>query len=476
MMTLTMEEGVLVVTFRFHFNTDLPHQLRVAINEKQDISLKKEAVLKNAKTECPAWDRICAIMDRLEDTISYINILELGAEEKRSAFDFYEFISCAAVVIDCIRYIGNIFDVDPNLIRRIEDTQEVFGCEYAKDGTDRKFFEYIRSLCVTHPIETNHQPEYLQGSKFHCCPFVTWSHFGGGLRHSGDLHATVYTSCGDGYGIHIPLYVNQFERYLGKWIDHIGNVIDAIHNYNEGIYDEFRRKPVKHLYEFKSIVEYLQYLQAEYSQRFGDYNSYIFEEHIRVFRITLTNPHNQALLEKYKNAIIYSLTFVHNSLQNMSQEGAENTGIVHKDPNAETELFVELTFFSNENSVFSPFSYHLQKAYNLDPRSHSSCYDKQHAKGLLEEVKDSINQFVIFKNNESDEETVVLITLAKYFDALNGKTLLNKNIPNEEQYRIQCLSEEEWEELLLIETDEEDDAKDFDWENIVVVSGEEDLM
>ena len=464
-----------MVSFRFHFDTELPHQLRVAVNEKQEISFKKEAALKKGKTAYLAWDRICAIMDRLEDTISYINSLELGTDEKRSAFDFYEFISCAAVVIDCIRYIGNIFDVAPDLIRQIENTQEVFGREYAKDGTDKSFFEYIRSLCVMHPIETTHQPEYLKGSQFHCCPFVTWSHFFGGLRKNGDLHATVYTSRGNDCDIRIPLYVNQFEKYLEKWIGHIGNIIYAIHNYNEGVYDEFRQKAVKPLCEFQNAIEYLQYLQEEYSQRFGDYSSYIFDEHIRAFGITLTNPHNQALLEKYKNAVMYSMTFVQNSLQNMSQEGAENTGIVHEDSNIETELFVELTFFNNENSTFSPFSYHLQKAYNLDPRSHSSFYDKQYARGLLEDVKETINQFVTFENRESDEETVVLITLAKYFDALEGKTLLNKNIPNEEQYRTRCLSKEEWEELLLKKPDEED-AEDFDWENTVVVSGEDELV
>ncbi len=443
-------------TFRFNFNTELPHQLRVAVNEKQDISTKKEAAFgKNGKTYL-AWDRICTIMDRLEDTIDYINSLELGGKENRSAFDFYEFISCAAVVIDCIRHIGHIFNVDPDLVRRIEDTQDVFGREYAESGTDRKFFEYIRSLCATHPVYTNHQPEYLKGSKFHCCPFVTWSHFFG-LR-KGDLNARVYTSKGNEYGISIPLYMIQFEKYLEKWINHISNVIDAIHNYNESVYEKLRQETVKSLDDFDNVADYLLYLKEEYSRRFGDDNSHIFNKYIRIFKISLTNSHNQQLLEKYRCAILYALDFLRNSMQNMQQSGVENTGIRYEDPSVETDLFIELSHILNFNSAFSKFSYNLEKSYYLEPESQYSYFDKQYARGLLENVKETINRFVVFDNDESDEETLVLIALAQYLDALTGKNLLNKNIPNEERYRVRVLSTTEWEELFAEDVNNEDDV------------------
>ena len=41
-----------------------------------------------------AWNRTCAAMDRLEDTIAYLNQLELGKRRNsRAAFDFYDFIN-----------------------------------------------------------------------------------------------------------------------------------------------------------------------------------------------------------------------------------------------------------------------------------------------------------------------------------------------------------------------------------------------
>lgn len=449
-------------TFHFNFDTDILSQLRGAVNEKQNLSLKKEDVLKNSGETYFAWDRICAIMDRLDDTINHINSLELGGKESRSAFDFYEFISCAAVVIDCIRYIGRVFGVDASLVKLIENTQDVFGSEYSDSGTDRQFFEYVRSLCVTHPTRTDHQPAYLDGAQFHCCPFVLWSHQFWGSQKEGDLNATVYTSKpNSGYGLHLPLYVEQFERYLGKWLNHIRDIIDAIRNYNESVYEKLRNEHVKTLDEFSNTIEYLRYLKGEYCRRFGDDDSYIFDRYIRIFQISLTNPNNQILLEKYKCAVIYALGFLRNSMQNMCHTGIENTGIEHEDPSLETSLFIELLYVNNYNSAFSRFSYNLQKSYYLEPENQYSYYDKLYARKLLEEVKEAINGFVVFNNNESDEETVILIALAKYLNALNSKNILNKNIPNKDKFRAKLLSRQELDELFAEAPTEDKDVADL---------------
>lgn len=54
------------------------------MNEQQNISYEKRDN-KNHR----AWDKICAIMDRLDDTVYYLNGLELNTGKyERSAFDF----------------------------------------------------------------------------------------------------------------------------------------------------------------------------------------------------------------------------------------------------------------------------------------------------------------------------------------------------------------------------------------------------
>ena len=71
--------------------------------------------------------------------------------------------------------------------------------------------------------------------------------------------------------------------------------------------------------------------------------------------------------------------------------------------------------------------------------------------------KKMINRYVYFTNEETDEEVYVLIKLALYIEALNRKSIINKNIPNEEQYREKVLSQREMDELSEEEPEEEAD-------------------
>ena len=90
-------------TYRFSFDIEPSRRLRDAVNDKQNLSIEKESTLKDIGGYL-AWDRICAIMDRIDDIITHLNSLELGNDKNRSAFDFYEFVSCAAVLIDCMEF------------------------------------------------------------------------------------------------------------------------------------------------------------------------------------------------------------------------------------------------------------------------------------------------------------------------------------------------------------------------------------
>lgn len=197
-------------TFCFHFNIEYADKLRNAVNDrkKQSIAVEHTVIVKRSITKKYfAWDRICAIMDRLEDTLVYLNQMELGKiGERRTAFDFCDFINNCFVVIDCIKTVGSIFGLEEGIINDIEKSNSVFGVDRSSTSTDRRFFEYIRSLCSVHPLCTSHQEEFLNGCTFHCCPFVVWNNGFGGVRGSGaDLIAWVYTSERNDEPIVIPL-------------------------------------------------------------------------------------------------------------------------------------------------------------------------------------------------------------------------------------------------------------------------------
>lgn len=441
-------------TYRFNFNLQYARDLRDAVNDRQRQSIDNVHEEKQTKGPYCAWDRTCAAMDRLEDTLYYLNTIELGKNKNmRSAFDFYDFINNAYIVIDCIKTIGRIFRVDDALIEEIETSTSVFGNRLGSNCTDARYFEYIRSLCSVHPLCTNHQKEFLNGSKFHCCPFVTWKNsltwYDG---ENADLTAFIYPSNNEEHTIYHGLYVLQFQQYLTKWVDFIPQLIDAKNTYTDYEYEKLKREPVRYLSDFKNnMPAYLTYLKEEYLRRFDYGSDHLFDRCQSFFTIVLSDPRNNIFLEKYQNALRYSLTFLRNELQNMSYEGYDNNGISYPEAWLETTLFDSLLNISPYESSLSRYSYNLGKMYYLGTDNNYSEYDKIYARRLLEEPKDLINKYVYFTNTEPDEERIVLVHLALYLDALAQKCLLNKNIPNTLEFRMQVLTDEQFAKLLSVE-------------------------
>ena len=76
-----------------HINLNLDYcaQLRNKVNEYQHYSITRTHSLKNDNAP-RGWEKICAIMDRLDDTTRYLNSLELQKTPGVLAvFDFYNF-------------------------------------------------------------------------------------------------------------------------------------------------------------------------------------------------------------------------------------------------------------------------------------------------------------------------------------------------------------------------------------------------
>ncbi len=441
--------------FRFHFNLEYGRDLRNAVNDRQKQSIDNVHQDKQVKGDYYAWNRTCAAMDRLEDTLSYINGIELGkCENSRAAFDFYDFINNAYIVIDCIKTIGHIFRVDDNLFASIESSSAVFGKTLGETSTDARYFEYIRSLCVVHPLCTNHQKEFLDGGQFHCCPYVTWnSHLFSFKDGDADLTATVYTAKQRETPIRLGLFVSQFEEYLTKWIDLIPKIIEAKNEYTNQIYAKLKNAPVKNLSDYSNdVVRYLAYLKKEYCRRFDYGDDYLFQQYIRVFTIEVSDSRNKELLNKYRNAIIYSLQFERNALQAMSFDGYENTGIRYPDRGIETTLFDALWDISPYDSLFSKYAYNLGKIGYLE-EDYYYYENKHYARSLLEAPKSLINQYVHFTNEETDSEATVLVSLALYLESLTRKSMLNRNIPNELAYRVNIMSNEQYSDIIAEESD-----------------------
>lgn len=435
--------------FSHIFDIDVLNKLRNVVNEKRNLSIEKSKIV-DKKPLYKAWYQICTILDRLEDTVVYLNGMVLGkCRSNRSAFDFYEFLNCSTTVIDCIKKLARLYSL--NSYNKIEDSTEVFGDVMSAGGNDGYFFDYARSLFAVHPNNTNNKKyNYLKNSLFHCCPYVSWSknlYWLSSEYQSSDLVAVIYSISDKRDRVFLKLNIGEFYLYLDKWIDYIREIITAIQNYNDQKYDEFRAIKVKNRDDFISDTEFIKYLQEEYCTRFGDELYEDFENCLIFFQNDLTEAKNQAILIKYRNALLYSLKFVVNEMQNMSFEGYENSGIKETVRWGETNLFLVLLNPTEFSDYLNSFYDSISDAYYLSAAEYHY-YDKQYAKRRLFSVKESINKYVVFTGKESDLEMYILVCLVQYLDSFKAKSVLNRNVPNTIDFRETVLSDEEAGELL----------------------------
>ncbi|RFB53394.1 hypothetical protein [Bacillus thuringiensis] len=421
--------------FQICLDSTIIEILRDKVNEQQNITINKKVGEKRA------WDKICSIMDRLDDTVDYLNRIKLNTGRySRSAFDFYDFLNNASVVVDCIKQLAKLFDVPDDKIKLSTNIFNQIGKD--EQGTDERYFEYIRSLCSVHPIETSRHKRY-QDNKFECSPYVMWNNELIGYDNDCDIYAVVYTNKDEDSFKRVKIYISQIFEYVKTRVEFVKDITDEIDQYQKAIIADFKQKTIKQESEFDTYIEYLKNLDKELNNRFGSERIYNFDYIIKLFELKLSNFENQHKMNLYLNALKYAINFEHNSMQNMSYEGFENNGLIYAKKNLETSLYIELHSPNSRSSERKKYNYNLEKIYYLSYDSGEN--NKEWAYTQLRGAHTFLEKYVTFQGAQSDFEHYALVQLALYFDCLENKCLLNKNIPNELKYRKSLLANMECE-------------------------------
>ena len=267
-------------------NTKDVYKIREAVNSNNNLAIVKKNEYSDGKNKFNyfSWDRICACMDRIDDTLQYLNELNLQVlENKRSAFEFYNFLNHAFVLIDCIKTIALIFEIDKSIIKKVENSRECFG-EYSTSGNDNDFFVYIRSLCSVHPVNTTRHRKFFNGANIHCCPYVIWNDRYNitDENKNYELIVRIYNSMNDGRNNEILLKIESFEKYINKWLGLADCIVDAILKYYDKTYEEKRNIQIKGEKCFNDYINYIKYLRSEDGNRFNRGEEYYYNYYISV--------------------------------------------------------------------------------------------------------------------------------------------------------------------------------------------------
>ncbi|MFS0824345.1 hypothetical protein [Bacillus sp. 1P02SD] len=416
--------------FLISLDTNVLDKLRNKVNEELNISYN----ITYGKHR--AWDKICAIMDRLDDTVYFLNELKLNTGKyKRSAFDFYDFMNNASVVVDCIKELSKIFNVPDDQIKNSTEIFKQLGSD--GKGSDEKYFEYLRSLCSVHPVETSRHKRY-QANDFECSPFVVWNNREL-WNDDCDIYAVVYTSKDEEINKRVPIYISQIFEFVKSRLDFVVEITNAIDQYQKKVISNLKKRPMKKEKEFNNYIDYLRYLDVELKERYGSDYFYSFDYIINLIELKLSNPINKNKMNLYLNALKYAIEYEHNGIQNMRYSVYEDNGLSDSYRNIETSLYIELYSPRSGSDEQRRYGYNLEKISYL---SYDAGYgNKQWAYRQLEDALIFLEKYVSFKGAKGDFEHYALVKLALYLDCLENECLLNKNIPNDLKYRQRLLEE-----------------------------------
>ena len=415
--------------FKIGLDTEILRKLRNKINEQKNISYNK------MYGKYRAWDKICAIMNRLDDTVEYLNTIELNTGKyKRSAFDFFDFMNNASVVIDCVKELSKIFEVSDSEIKNSTNIFNKVGSD--GNGTDEKYFEYLRSLCSVHPVETSRHKRY-QDNDFECSPYVLWNNSLRLFNDDCDIYAVVYTSKDNESFKRVGIYIEQVFKYVEIRVNFIEKIIDYIDTYQKDMILKLKKQHIKNDTEFNSYIEYLTNLDEEAKDRYGDDHWYSFEYVIKLLQLKLSDSENENKMKLYINALKYAIKFEHNALQNMNNIGYENNGLKYTEENIETSLYDILYLPSSGSEEERRYGYNIEKIQYLSYDSGGS--NKDWAYVQLNEARGFFEKYVSFRNAKSDFEYYALVNLALYLECLENDCIINKNIPNDLKYREKLL-------------------------------------
>ena len=352
-----------------------------------------------------------------------MNTIPLGTNPQgMQAFDFYDFVNCEVVVIDCIEMLGHIFGCESD-ISKLKQKNDIF----KGNGTDNDFVKYVRSLASVHPLDTSRHPDYNGYENFHCSPRTYWDSTS---QDGKDITITIYDSANKLNELEfLRVSINDFVSFLQRWIDLLDIIAIAVKDYERESIEKYKLSAMKTPSDFECYTDYIKYLKEEYIRRGNDTQWDCFDDFVRIFGTSITNLENKAKVELYKNAIKLALSFLHKRTQNMEYGKGESTGIFRDSDKNYTELFIAVHNPVNVGVNHNDLKYCLEKLF--------VCSDDY--RNRMEEIKPWINQYVKFDNTESYDETYVLVTTALYLESLKRENVLNWNIPNEKEYRWSLL-------------------------------------
>lgn len=308
------------------------------------------------------YNLFCAVMDRLDTCIEYINN---HLEPPKTEENLLSFLVYANMVTNALKLVLDNMEIQSDF----DDDKKEESYLYFKDiclgfplripgekcPTDDKFFEFLRSVSFAHPFNTDRAIKFPE-KEMHYSPFL--------IPNTNFMELRGITD-----GIGIRLYSNRIDgvkdlifsfdilkNYLCSRYKQLEKVTNRLNQILLGKENEWRKQKVnRSLSPIDTLIEIAKALQSRYE------STSTLDKAILYLEYKHTKPENSEALSAYREAIIKSIPDMCDATDSLDYEKLEDilSGILRADPkkmyplaNYHLEkIYTYLTDYSGESNV-----------------------------------------------------------------------------------------------------------------------------
>lgn len=364
------------------------------------------------KYDLDKYCKLCTIMDRYQDTVEYLNGVDLPCKEDQfNATDFIMWVNYADLIIDCLKELNEEFVVpegttffhkdDIKLNSKLKGkTKKYFPCGQCNDD---EYFRFIRAIVLAHAIKIDAHKQFTNGLVAYS-PLVRWE----------SAHDAV----------EITYYVADYDCKTQKIIVNIKGMID---------YLESRCKYLDYMFDFIERANQRQkdIVKKKYDEDFvnlpkgrTDKINRIIQVHIKNGDIDTKNGASSVLLRlkqvcdclSYQfNSVNAQQIIVFGEVVDYTLDDLVEYLREQKDDFLLNELFLACGY-ENKASLFRGNIYEINKIvseYCDNEQTNWFLFDE-----LIEKIKESVSKYVIIKERMSNLERAFLCMIAMTFDSI----------------------------------------------------------
>ena len=308
-------------------NSKLVQDLRDVIN-KTDIFIKDPI-------EKEKFNLICAIMDRFDSSINFLNENQTFPKSEN---DFINFLVHVSIIRDGI---NNVFEV---LRLEIKNDNKIFEQYYKRDLpninkeiNDDKFYEYFRSLAFAHPFVTNRSiPNVIDKTEIQYSPYVL-TNLGYLWKDKTAVGIEVYSNRRNSFSISFPFEkLKEYVKWKYEMIVDIISEFEKIINRKEKIWREHKVK--KNLSDIETLKD-IKIILEERCINIDEIN-----ELMAYLTCECSLKENYESVEKFKNAIKDVIPKICNAIDNYKHEEVYDVvrDILYPRPKAHQMMYYQI--------------------------------------------------------------------------------------------------------------------------------------